>query len=208
MPSDARAFMITDLEPRLAYRAAYRAVSSFETRNVTSFENDKDENYEAEAWFSSEAKVTGGRIITRLYVSGKNQTIEIRVWCADAGQLTGFLAKIIEILFNEINVVRNIRMEERQKTIDAMAITQNLLAVKDVCDVLYRASSAVVKLVDTKKRIASIIGNSNVLAKLDYWIETLSAYPEADSISEEHADKLTTDIDHFQVELSRVLTPR
>ncbi len=208
LPSDARAFMIADLEPRLAYRAAYRAISSFETRNVTSYETDKDENYEAEAWFSSEAKVTGGRIITRLYVSSKNQTIEIRVWCADPGQLTGFLAKIIEILFNEINVVRNIRKEERQKTIDVMAITQNLLAAQDVANVRYKASSALIKLIDTKKRLQVMLPKSEIILKLDYWTEKLSQYKENEDINDEDAEKLITDIDQFQVELSRVLTPR
>ena len=208
LPSDARAFMIADLEPRLAYRAAYRAISSFDTRNVTSYETDKDENYEAEAWFSSEAKVTGGRIITRLYVSGKNQTIEIRVWCAEPGQLTGFLAKIIEILFNEINVVRNIRKEERQKTIDVMAITQNLLAAQDVANVRYKASSALIKLSDTKKRLQTMLPKSEINLKLDYWIEKLSQYKDNEDINDEDAEKLIMDIDQFQVELSRVLSPR
>ncbi len=208
LPSDARAFMIADLEPRLAYRAAYRAISSFETRNVTSYETDKEDNYEAEAWFSSEAKVTGGRIITRLYVSGKNQNIEIRVWCADPGQLTGFLAKIIEILFNEINVVRNIRKEERQKTIDVMAITQNLLAAQDVANVRYKASSALIKLSDTKKRLQIMLPKSDIILKIDYWLEKLGQYKENEDINDEDAEKLITDIDQFQVELSRVLTPR
>ena len=60
---------------------------------------DVEANYEAEAWFCSEAKVTGGRIITRVFVSQTSQTLEVRVWCANPGQLTGFLAKIIELLF-------------------------------------------------------------------------------------------------------------
>ena len=98
LPSDARAFLIADLDPKLAYRAAFRAITNFDTRNVTSLELPDDNDYKAEAWFSSEAKVTGGRIITRIAVSGKNQSLEIRVWCNDPGQLTGFLAKIIELL--------------------------------------------------------------------------------------------------------------
>jgi len=208
LPSDARAFMIADLEPRLAYRAAFRAISSFETRNVTSYETSGDENYEAEAWFSSEAKVTGGRIITRLYVSEKNQTIEIRVWCAEPGQLTGFLAKIIEILFNEINVVRNIRKEERQKTIDVMAVTQNLLGAQDIANVRYKASSALIKLQDTKLRLETLLPKSDIILKIEYWIEKLSGYKENEDINDEDAEKLIVDIDQFQIELTRVLTPR
>ncbi|MHA1870054.1 MAG: PCI domain-containing protein, partial [Promethearchaeota archaeon] len=125
MPSDARAFLIADLDPQLAYRAAFRAITNFDTRNVTSLEIPDPNNYKAEAWFSSEAKVTGGRIITRIAVDGKSQSLEIRVWCNDAGQLTGFLAKIVELLFLEINIVRKVKAESRQKTLDAISITQN-----------------------------------------------------------------------------------
>ncbi|GAH71040.1 unnamed protein product, partial [marine sediment metagenome] len=57
----------------------------------------------------------------------------MRVWCGNPGQLTGFLAKIIEILFEEINIIRKIKSEEREKTIDVMAITQNLAEVSDYC---------------------------------------------------------------------------
>ena len=92
LPSDARAFLIADLPPQMAYSAAYRAISQFDTRNVESLEDDKN-GYEAEAWFSSEAKVTGGRVITRIYINGTNSTLEIRVWCNYAGQLTGFSGK-------------------------------------------------------------------------------------------------------------------
>jgi hypothetical protein len=121
MPSDARAFLIADLDPQLAYRAAFRAIANFETRNVTSLEIPEEQGgYKAEAWFSSEAKVTGGRIITRIAVDGPNQSLEIRVWCSDPGQLTGFLAKIIELLFVEINLVRKIKADARQKTLDVM----------------------------------------------------------------------------------------
>ena len=84
LPSDARAFLIADLPPQMAYSAAYRAISQFDTRNVASLEDDKN-GYEAEAWFSSEAKVTGGRVITRIYINGTNSTLEIRVWCNYAG---------------------------------------------------------------------------------------------------------------------------
>ncbi|HMF30274.1 MAG TPA: PCI domain-containing protein, partial [Candidatus Lokiarchaeia archaeon] len=106
LPSDARAFLISDLDTRLAFRAGFRAISTFDTRVVASHEGLEAGQYEAEAWFSSKAKVTGGRIIIRLLVSARNQSIEIRIWCNNAGQLTGLLAKAVELLFTEINLIR------------------------------------------------------------------------------------------------------
>ena len=132
LANDARAFLIADLDPRLGFRAGIRTIKNFETSMVTSFEGtDESKKYEAEAWFCSEAKVTGGRIITRIFVSEASETLEVRVWCANPGQLTGFLAKIIEMLFEEINIIRKIRSDEREKTLDVMAITQNLPEISD-----------------------------------------------------------------------------
>jgi DNA-binding Lrp family transcriptional regulator len=208
LPSDARAFLIADLDPKLAYRAAFRAITNFDTRNVTSLELPDQDDYKAEAWFSSEAKVTGGRIITRIAVSGKNQSLEIRVWCNDPGQLTGFLAKIIELLFLEINIVRKVKAEERQKTLDVMSITQNLITASDFCAVRYKAKDIMLKLEDTYIRMSRIVGSSDAtISKLQYWVEKLKKYDDDEKIVDKEAESLMTDIEGFQNVLARSLAP-
>ncbi|MHA1452748.1 MAG: hypothetical protein ACTSRD_07805, partial [Promethearchaeota archaeon] len=208
LPSDARAFLIADLDPKLAYRAAFRAITNFDTRNVTSLELPDDDDYKAEAWFSSEAKVTGGRIITRIAVSGKSQSLEIRVWCNDPGQLTGFLAKIIELLFLEINIVRKVKAEERQRTLDVMSITQNLITASDFCAVRYKAKDIMLKLEDTLARMSRVVKvSSPTLSKIQYWIDKLKKYADEEKIEEKEAESLMTDIERFQNVLARSLAP-
>ncbi len=207
LPNDARAFLIADLDPRLAYRAAIRTLKNFETSMITSFDGgDIENNYEAEAWFCAEAKVTGGRIITRVYVSEISQSLEVRVWCANPGQLTGFLAKIIEILFDEINIIRKIRSDEREKTIDVMAITQNLAEVSDYCMLRWKAQNIRTKLQDTFIRLRKIVGDKNpILGRIEFWLTTLNKYEKDDNISEENADKLVNDVENFKNVLARTI---
>ncbi|MGV9198451.1 MAG: PCI domain-containing protein, partial [Promethearchaeia archaeon] len=172
LPNDARAFMIADLDPRLAFRAAIRALKNFETSSVSSYEGtDSSGGYEGEAWYCSEAKVSGGRIITRVYVSESNQSLEVRVWCNNPGQLTGFLAKVIEVLFEQINIIRRIKSEEREKTIDIMAITQNLAEVSDYCMLRWKAQNIRNKLHDTFIRLRKVLGDDNpVLDRIEFWL--------------------------------------
>jgi predicted transcriptional regulator len=205
LPTDARAFMIADLPPQMAYSAAYRAISQFDTRAVASYEA-KEEPYEAEAWFSSEAKVTGGRIITRIYFNGPNSTLEIRVWCNDAGQLTGFLAKIVELLFVEINLMRRIKAEERSKTLEAMAITRNLMEVLDMCMLGFKASSAKLKLEDVHARLSRIVGDGHeIQRRIDDWIKKLNEYKDEDNMTEEDATALEKEIQSIQQRLHQIL---
>ncbi|MHA1344086.1 MAG: PCI domain-containing protein, partial [Promethearchaeota archaeon] len=207
LPNDARAFLIADLDPRLAFRAGIRTLKNFETSMVTSYEGgESPETYEAEAWFCSEAKVTGGRIITRVYVSAVNQSLEVRVWCANPGQLTGFLAKIIELLFEEINIIRKIRSEEREKTIDVMAITQNLAEISDYCMLRWKAQNIRNKLHDTFIRLRKILGDNNpILGRIEFWLTRLNSYDKDDNINEEDADKLVNDVENFKNVLARTL---
>ena len=205
--NDARAFLIADLDPRLAYRAAIRTMKNFETSAVTSHEgSDAKGNYEAEAWFCSEAKVTGGRIITRIYVSETSQSLEVRVWCGNAGQLTGWLAKVIELLFEQINIIRKIKSEERERTIDVMAITQNLAEVSDYCMLRWKAQNIRNKMHDTFVRVRKILGdNEAILGRIEYWLTELNKYGKDDKISDEHADKLVNDIENFNNVISRAI---
>ncbi|GAG79501.1 unnamed protein product, partial [marine sediment metagenome] len=200
-----RAFLIADLDPRLAYRAAIRTLKCFEVSTVTSHEGqDAKGKYEAESWHCSEAKITGGRIIIRLYVSESNQSLEVRVWCGHAGQLTGFLAKIIEMLFEEINIIRKIKSEEREKTIDIMAITQNLAEMSDYCMLRWKAQNIRTKLHDTFIRVRKIIGDKEaILGRMEFWLTRLNKYGKDDKISDEDGDKLLTDTENFRSVIAR-----
>ncbi|TKJ26230.1 MAG: hypothetical protein CEE42_05305 [Promethearchaeota archaeon Loki_b31] len=205
--NDARAFLIADLDPRLAYRAAIRTLKNFDTSAVTSHEgSDTKGSYEGEAWFCSEAKNTGGRIITRIYVSETSQSLEVRVWCGNPGQLTGFLAKIIEILFEEINIIRKIKSEEREKTIDVMAITQNLAEVSDYCMLRWKAQNIRNKLHDTFIRLRKVIGDKEaILGRIEFWLTQLNKYGKDDKISDEDADKLVNDVEKFRNVIARAI---
>jgi DNA-binding Lrp family transcriptional regulator len=207
LPNDARAFLIADLDPRLAYRAAIRTLKNFEVSTVTSHEGtDPQGKYEAEAWFCGEAKVTGGRIITRVYVSEGSQSLEVRVWTSNPGQLTGFLARIIELLFEEINVIRKIKSEEREKTIDVMAITQNLAEVSDYCMLRWKAQSIRTKLHDTFIRLRKLLGdNEAILGRIEFWLTHLNKYEKDDKISDEDADRLVEDVDKFKDVITRAI---
>lgn len=199
LPSDARTFLIADVSSQMTYSAAYRAISQFDTRNVASIEDDKTGSYIAEAWFSSEAKVTGGRIVTRILVNGQNSTLEIRVWCNDPGQLTGFLAKIVELLFVEINMMRKIKGEERNKTLNAMAITRDIMELKDICMLRYKAANAKAKLEDIHIRLASVSCNCDEIKnKIDEWIKKLDGYEGEAHLSDEDADILEKEMEKIQ----------
>ena len=205
LPNDARAFLIADLDPRLAFRAAVRTIKRFEVSTVTSHEgNDAKGKYEAESWHCSEAKIGGGRIITRIYVSEVNQSLEVRIWCNNPGQLTGFLAKVIELLFEETNLIRKIKSEEREKTIDIMAITQNLAEMSDYCMLKWKAQSIRTKLHDTFVRVRKIMGEKEaVLGRMEFWLTNLNKYGKDDKITDEDADKLVVEIENFRNVIAR-----
>ncbi len=205
LPNDARAFLIADLDPRLAFRAAVRTIKRFEVSTVTSHEgSDTKGKYEAESWHCSEAKIGGGRIITRIYVSEANQSLEVRVWCGNSSQLTGFLAKVIEYLFEEINLIRKIKSEEREKTIDVMAITQNLAEISDYCMLRWKAQNIRTKLHDTFVRVRKIMGDKEaVLGRMEYWLTELNKYTKDQKISDEEADQLVEDVEKFRNVIAR-----
>ncbi|MFX1488755.1 MAG: PCI domain-containing protein [Promethearchaeota archaeon] len=205
LPNDARAFLIADLDPRLAFRAAVRTVKRFEVSTVTSHEGkDSKGKYEAESWYCSEEKMSGGRVITRVYVSEANQSLEVRVWTAHSGQLTGFLAKIIELLFEEINIIRKIKSEEREKTIDVMAITQNLAEISDYCMLRWKAQNIRNKLHDTFVRVRKIVGDNEViLGRMEFWLTQLNKYEKDAKITDAEADRLVEDIEKFKDVIAR-----
>jgi len=184
-----------------------RSFSNCEVSTVTSHEGkDPKGKYEAESWHCSEAKIGGGRIVTRIYVSETNQSLEVRVWTGNPGQLTGFLAKIIELLFEEINIIRKIKSEEREKTIDVMAITQNLAEMSDYCMLRWKAQNIRNKLHDTFVRVRKIIGeNEAILSRMEFWLTQLNKYEKDDKITDADADKLGSDIENFKSVIARAI---
>ncbi|MEJ2248589.1 MAG: hypothetical protein P8Y97_02880 [Candidatus Lokiarchaeota archaeon] len=126
------------------------------------------------------------------------------MWCANPGQLTGFLAKVIELLFEEINIIRKIKTDEREKTIDVMAITQNLAEISDYCMLRWKAQNIRNKLHDTFIRLRKILGDNNpVLGRIEYWLTLLNKYEKDESISDVDADKLTNDIENLRGIIAR-----
>lgn len=121
--------------------------------------------------------------------------------------MTGFLAKVIELLFEQINIIRAIRSEEREKTIDTMAITQNLAEISDYCMLRWKAQNIRTKLHDTFVRLRKVIGEDNpVLGRIEFWLTRLNSYDKDDNISEEDADKLVNDVENFRNVIARSLT--
>ena len=168
----------------------------------------KEGKYEAEAWFSSTAKVTGGRVITRVYINSSSSTLEIRVWCNEAGQLTGLLAKMIELLFIEINLMRQIKSEERNKTLDVMAVTRNLMEISNICMLRYKASSARLKLEDTYNRLSRLNEDcAESCEKIYEWLKKLEEeYQDDDAmLSDEQADMLDNDMQNIHQKLQTQL---
>jgi hypothetical protein len=130
--------------------------------------------------------------------------MEVRVWTAHAGQLTGFLAKVIELLFEEINLIRKIKSEEREKTIDVMAITQNLAEMSDYCMLRWKAQNIRTKLHDTFVRVRKIMGDKEaILGRMEFWLTNLNKYGKDDKITDEDADKLVVELDNFRNVIAR-----
>ena len=110
------------------------------------------------------------------------------------------------MLFEQIEIIRHIKSEEREKTLDVMAITQNLAEVSDYCSLRWKAQNIRTKLHDTFIRLRKIIGDeSPVLGRIEFWLATLNKYEKDDSISEKEADKLINDVENFKNVLRRKL---
>jgi len=109
------------------------------------------------------------------------------------------------MLFEEINIIRKIRSDEREKTIDVMAITQNLAEISDYCMLRWKAQNIRNKLHDTFVRLNKILSKNPVLGRIEFWLSRLNTYDTDDNINEEDADKLLNDIEQFRSVLARSL---
>ncbi|MBD3186871.1 DUF2042 domain-containing protein [Candidatus Bathyarchaeota archaeon] len=206
LPSDARSFLISDIDARLAYHAGFRAVSHFDTRCVAAPEKLEGEMFEAEAFFATKAK-NGGRIVIKLTVSERSQILELRIWCAEAGQLTGLLAKIIEYLFQEINIIRKIKAESREKTVDLMAIAQGITVLSDYVMLRWKISDIATKLEDIYARVMKFLKSDAIIDEMEQWLEKLRSLNEDLNIAPEMADDLGDDIERWQDVIQRSISP-
>ncbi|MBN2152035.1 MAG: PCI domain-containing protein [Candidatus Lokiarchaeota archaeon] len=207
LPSDARTFLISDIDARLAYHAGFRAISHFDARCVAAPEKMDGDMFEADAYFASKVKTGGGRIVIKLSVSEKSQIMEIRVWCAEAGQLTGLLAKIIEYLFDEINTIRKIKSEAREKTIDMMAVAQGITVLSDYVMLQWKHGDVCNKLEDLYARLMRLLKSDEILDEMKAWLGKLREQDEDTNISKEISEELAPIVERWHEIINRKVVP-
>ncbi len=207
LPSDARTFLISDIDARLAYHAGFRAITHFDARCVAAPEKMDGDNFEADAYFATKVKAGGGRIVIKLSVSEKSQIMEIRVWCAEAGQLTGLLAKIIEYLFQEINIIRKIKADSREKTIDMMAIAQGITVLSDYVMLQWKHGDVCNKLEDLYARLTRLLKSDELLDEMKTWLDKLREQDEDVNVSKELSDELAPVVERWQELINRKVVP-
>ena len=106
----------------------------------------------------------------------------------------------------QINIIRKIKAEEREKTIDVMSITQNLAEISDYCMLRWKAQNIRNKLHDTFVRLRKILKEDNpVLGRIEFWLTRLNKYEKDDNITDEDADKLVNDVEQFKNVLKRAI---
>ncbi|KKK45107.1 MAG: hypothetical protein Lokiarch_12550, partial [Candidatus Lokiarchaeum sp. GC14_75] len=104
----------------------------------------------------------------------------------------------------EINMIRKIKSEEREKTIDIMAITQNLAEISDYCMLRWKAQNIRTKLHDTFIRVRKIVGEKEaILGRIEFWLTELNKFGKDDKITDELADKLVNDVENFRNVIAR-----
>lgn len=197
MSSDAKMFSIKDLDPELLYNAAFRAISKYDMSCV----HDEHGDESLEAWFSAISKSDSEPIIARIVMSTSEHVLEIRVWCNDDKQLTGFLAKIITNLRDEIELIRRIKAEDKDEALKLMALGRNLEVVKNYAGLNWQAGDILNVLRDVK----SILENSlegkeinSIIVEIDVWIQRLDEMKADDHIEEEFGTRLYNDVERWQ----------
>ncbi len=95
--------------------------------------------------------------------------------------------------------MRKIKAEERNKTVDVMAVTRGLVELLDICQLRYKASSAKFKLEDIHIRLARVTCNcDDYQLKIDDWLKKLDAYDNDANLTDEDADNLAKDVELIQ----------
>jgi hypothetical protein len=199
MASDMKMFAIKDLDSELLYNAAFRAISKFDMSCV----HDEKGTESLEAWFSAVSKTDKEPIIARIIMgTTAERVLEIRVWCNDDKQLTGFLAKIITNLRDEIELIRRIKAEDKSQALKLMALGRNIEVLKnyaglnweagDISNVLHEVKGIIMKSFSTSKDA------QGVTAEINVWIDRMNGLKADAHISPEFGNKLYSDVERWQ----------
>ncbi len=199
MASDMKMFAIKDLDSELLYNAAFRAISKFDMSCV----HDEKGTESLEAWFSAVSKTDQEPIIARIIMgTTAERVLEIRVWCNDDKQLTGFLAKIITNLRDEIELIRRIKAEDKSQALKLMALGRNIEVLKnfaglnweagDITNVLHEVKGILIKSFSTSKDV------QGATAEINVWIDRMNGLKADEHISQDFGNKLYTDVEHWQ----------
>ncbi len=199
MASDMKMFAIKDLDSELLYNAAFRAISKFDMSCV----HDEKGTESLEAWFSAVSKTDQEPIIARIIMgTTAERVLEIRVWCNDDKQLTGFLAKIITNLRDEIELIRRIKAEDKSQALKLMTLGRNIEVLKnfaglnweagDISNVLHEVKGILMKSFSTSKDV------QGATAEINVWIDRMNGLKADEHISQDFGNKLYTDVEHWQ----------
>ncbi|MBD3188013.1 hypothetical protein GF325_14345 [Candidatus Bathyarchaeota archaeon] len=197
LASDMKMFAIQGLDPELLFNAAFRAISRFDMACI----HDVKDDISLEAWFSAVSKIDDEPIVTRIIVSTKENILEIRVWCDDDKQLTGFLAKIIGNLRDEIELIKRIRNEDKKKALKLMELSRNFEILKNYAGLNWEAgeiNNALLIIQHILERTFGANEIGQVMAEILEWQDRLETMDGDQHISESEGDQLYNDVERWQ----------
>ena len=203
LASDMKMFKIQDIDTELLYNAAFRAISKFDMACVHDVKTDNT----MEAWFSARSKVDEEPIIARSIISTDDNVLEIRVWCDNATELTGFLARIITNLRDEIELIRSIKNEDKRKAINLMSLARNLEVVKNFAGLNWQAGDIRNVVIEIKKIVQESMGDDlrDIVAEMASWSQELAKMEPDDHIDEDQGEQLYNDAERWQNLINRQL---
>lgn len=196
LASDMKMFSFKDLDAELLYNAAFRAVSKFDMACV----HDEKSDQSMEAWFSAISKVDKEPIIARIIVSTEDNVLEVRIWCNDDKQLTGFMAKVITNLRDEIELIRRIKTEDKSEALKLMSLGRNIEVLKNFAGLNWQAGD----ICNTLEEIRAILEETlagkleSVIDEMETWCETLRKQGPEEHIPEDLANQLYNDVEKWQ----------
>ncbi|MHA1794452.1 MAG: double zinc ribbon domain-containing protein [Promethearchaeota archaeon] len=199
LASDMKMFEFKELDPELIYNAAFQAISKFDMSCV----HDERKDGIMEAWFSAISKVDDAPVIVRIIVSktqGSN-ILEIRVWCNDAKELIGFLAKSVASLRDQIELIRKIKAEDKEKTIQLMDLARTIENLKYYIDLdldVEEIADKLVKVQTIVKKTLSSDDASSINENIKGWLSIMSGLSNSDHLPQESRDKLSLDLIRWQ----------
>lgn len=196
LASDMKMFALKDIDDELLYNAAFRAISKFDMSCV----HDEKKEESMEAWFSAVSKVDKEPIITRVIVSTEENVLEIRVWCNDDKQLTGFLARVITSLRDEIELIRSIKSEDKKQALKLMALGRNIEMLKNYAGLSWQTGDINAVMLEIKNILEGALEKKDIdtiINEIDGWSEKLKDFKPDEHIPDEMADALYNDVERW-----------